>query len=216
MKLSMVPPDPPQDSRAHDQNDPTVAQMLSAKDALRTEMRRVRLSIPVGERATRAGRVTALLLSLSGIRSASVVLGFASFGSEVPTGGLLSALEEAGMTVLLPFLDSGEMSVAPHIRGEPLVRSTYGPAEPQLRLSADPGSIEAVILPGLAFDRRGGRLGYGGGYYDRFLRRLRTRPSLVGIAFAEQLVKRVPVGDGDVNVDLVVTDREVIRCQKGV
>ncbi|HXY45044.1 MAG TPA: 5-formyltetrahydrofolate cyclo-ligase, partial [Acidimicrobiales bacterium] len=68
------------------------------------------------------------------------------------------------------------------------------------------------IVPGLAFDRGGGRLGYGGGYYDRFLRRLPVTATLVGIAFADQLVGAVPLAGGDVKVDLVVTDAGVIRC----
>ena len=68
-----------------------------------------------------------------------------------------------------------------------------------------------VVAPGLAFDRRGGRLGYGGGYYDRFLKRLPGRHSLIGICFAEQLVEVVPMVAEDMAVNIVVTDSEVIR-----
>jgi 5-formyltetrahydrofolate cyclo-ligase len=68
-----------------------------------------------------------------------------------------------------------------------------------------------VVAPGLAFDRAGRRLGYGGGYFDGFLPRLRPDCPVVGVCFAEQLVDAVPAGPRDRGVDVVVTDREVVR-----
>ena len=68
-----------------------------------------------------------------------------------------------------------------------------------------------MVAPGLAFDRAGRRLGYGGGYFDAFLPRLRPGCPVVGVCFAEQLVDEVPAGPHDRAVDVVVTDRDVIR-----
>jgi 5-formyltetrahydrofolate cyclo-ligase len=74
-----------------------------------------------------------------------------------------------------------------------------------------------MILPGLAFDRDGRRLGYGGGYYDEAVGRLRAagRGFLVALGYDFQLVERCPAGDGDVTVDCVVTDAQVVRCGGG-
>ncbi len=179
------------------------------------EMRRIRRAIPAQERKDRSTLVTRLLSSLPEIRSAAGVLAFSSFGSEVETAELLGLLEESGVPVFLPFLTGGEMFVAEHRRGERLVETTYGPREPFSRRAGAPEGIGAAVVPGLAFDRRGGRLGYGGGHYDRFLRQLPAAANLIGVGFSEQVVVEVPLAETDVLLDLVVTDGEVIRCRRG-
>ncbi|MGA8681704.1 MAG: 5-formyltetrahydrofolate cyclo-ligase [Acidimicrobiales bacterium] len=188
---------------------------MTSKEALRLEMRRLRREIPAEERERRGRRITASVLLLPEIRGARVVLAFSSFGSEVPTEELLAALEEAGVTVLLPYVTGGDMFATEYHEGDALVRTTYGPREPALRRPVEPGRIEAVVVPGLAFDRGGGRLGYGGGYYDRFLRQLPDSTALIGIAFADQVVDEVPLSTDDVKVYLVVTEEEVVRCRPG-
>ncbi len=74
-----------------------------------------------------------------------------------------------------------------------------------------PRLIDLVIVPGLAFDTAGNRLGRGGGYYDRFLRRLRRSATTVGLAFDAQIVDAVPADDRDFGMDIIVTDRRVCR-----
>lgn len=96
---------------------------------------------------------------------------------------------------------------------EPPRATGSGPAEPQRRTPVTPEAIDVVIVPGLAFDRSGFRLGYGGGHYDRFLRRLPDRSLRVGLAFHSQVVDRVPRGSGDERLHLVLTDRETIDCR---
>lgn len=183
------------------------------KAALRAEMRRLRAAIPEGERRRRGEAIRERLLGLPEMRGAEVVLSFASFGSEVPTRDLSSDLHAAGKRLLLPYLVHGRMEVAEVGPGEALVASRYGPREPPRRAAVDTEEIDVVVAPGLAFDRRGNRLGYGGGAYDRYLARLRSVPLLMGVAFAEQVVEEVPTGSGDVPVHLVVTDREVIDAR---
>ena len=77
---------------------------------------------------------------------------------------------------------------------------------------ADEVAPDILLVPLLAFDRTGGRIGYGGGYYDRTIAALRAKKRViaVGIAFAAQEVAQVPVGAGDARLDLVLTEREVI------
>lgn len=135
---------------------------------------------------------------------------FSSFGSEIPTEGIIRRLVDKGRRVLLPYMAGPEMLAAEIRRGDPLVPTTYGPKEPSHRVAVDRSEIDVVIAPGLAFDRSGYRLGYGGGNYDRFLARLGGHTTRIGIAFHVQLLPSVPHEPGDVPMDYVVTDQETI------
>jgi 5-formyltetrahydrofolate cyclo-ligase len=93
-----------------------------------------------------------------------------------------------------------------------LIPGFYGIPEPRKGLApVDPAVIDVVIVPGSAFDRAGGRIGYGGGFYDGFLRRLRPDAQRIGIGFEAQLVERVPREAHDLCVDLVVTEARTIE-----
>ncbi|HEX2025690.1 MAG TPA: 5-formyltetrahydrofolate cyclo-ligase [Actinomycetota bacterium] len=186
-----------------------------AKAALRDRMRAVRAAIGPEERARRSRRIEERLFALPEVASARTILLFYSFGSEVATGDMAGRVWSSGGRVLLPFLHEGRMHVAEVREGDELVPAPYGAKEPARRVPADPAEADVVITPGLAFDRGGGRLGYGGGHYDRLLDGLPRDRLRVGIAFAEQLVDEVPVGAKDRRVDLVVTDDEVIDARTG-
>jgi 5-formyltetrahydrofolate cyclo-ligase len=107
------------------------------------------------------------------------------------------------------------MEAAEVLPADGLVPSTYGPKEPAHRVAVEPDAVDVVVAPGLAFDRRGHRLGYGGGHYDRYLRRLGAAALRAGIAFSEQLVEEVPVEARDELLDVLVTDAEVIDLRRG-
>ena len=74
--------------------------------------------------------------------------------------------------------------------------------------------IDLVVVPGLAFDAHGHRLGRGGGYYDRFLSRLRKSAKSIGLAYEEQMIDQVPINEDDVSVKIVVTDRRVTNAPR--
>lgn len=177
-------------------------------------MRSIRQAIPPADRRRAAEAVAGQALGLRAVRHARVVALFSSFGSEIATDQLVAGLMGAGKRVLLPYLDSGEMDVAEVDPNDPPVASAYGPEEPARRDPVRPEEIDAVIVPGLAFDRRGHRLGYGGGHYDRFLRRVRPAAVRVGIGFHAQLLEAVPHGPGDEALDMVITEREVVACAR--
>jgi 5-formyltetrahydrofolate cyclo-ligase len=94
-----------------------------------------------------------------------------------------------------------------------LVPGPFGLLEPNPRNEeADLGSLEVIFIPGLAFDVKGYRLGYGGGFYDRVLRE--TSALKVGVCYSFQLLESLPVEPHDVPVDLILTEDGIIRCQK--
>ncbi len=97
--------------------------------------------------------------------------------------------------------------------GSPMAATTFGAMEPSSGRVLDPGELDLVVVPGVAFDRSCNRVGYGGGFYDRLLGRMRQDTAAVAVAFALQVVPEVPSGPIDRRVDAVVTELDVIRCR---
>ncbi|MDP8956000.1 MAG: 5-formyltetrahydrofolate cyclo-ligase [Actinomycetota bacterium] len=184
--------------------------LQAEKQAIRTRIRGLRDSIPEAERPAMTKRIEERLFSLPEIRSAKTVLLFYSFGSEVSTRAIIERLLEEGRKVFLPYMEGSEMLAAELRRGDLPVTTSYGPKEPPDRTPVDPKDVDVVIAPGLAFDRSGHRIGYGGGNFDRYLDRLAAQATRVGIAYHLQLLPEVPHGPGDQAVDYVVTDKETI------
>lgn len=185
----------------------------AAKRELRERMRALRAAIPEGDRARMARAIEGRLLALPEVSAAGTVLLFYSFGSEVPTRDVVRRILARGTRLLLPYLEEGGMEAAEVRPGDPLEPSGYGPKEPVRRVPVDPSEVDVVVTPGLAFDRAGRRLGYGGGAYDRYLRRLGPAALRVGIGFAAQLVDRVPGDERDERVHMVITEEGAIDAR---
>jgi 5-formyltetrahydrofolate cyclo-ligase len=186
-----------------------------AKRAVRHRVLEARDALPAEARARRGVLVTERFRSLPEVRAAGIVLAFWSFGSEVPTGPLIEALVARGVAVALPRLVDGELEARTYRPGDPTTETSFGAREPAAGTSVDPASIDVIATPGVAFDRGCRRIGYGGGFYDRFL--LRTRPDAprIALAFDVQVLARgevLPAGHPDQFVDAVVTESETIRC----
>ena len=183
-----------------------------AKAALRVRMRAARAAITPAERERLARAVEAHLFRMPEVGRARQVLLFYSFGSELPTSAMAERLLREGHRLLLPYLDDDGMEAALVEPGDPLVHTDYGPKEPGRRVAVDPSSVDLVLTPGLAFDRRGNRLGYGGGHYDRYLARLQPSARRIGIGFSIQVVPSLPAGPGDEPLDAVVTEDGPFEC----
>ena len=176
------------------------------KRALRREVRARRDALPPEERERLGQAVARNLLTLPEVRQASTVMAFSSFGSEVDTRPIIEQLARDGRRVVLPRVEGRTIVPVGYRSGDPVKPSSLGALEPAGGDPVRPEEIDVVIVPGLAFDRRGHRVGYGGGFYDRFLGRLRPDALTVGICFSVQVVDEVPHGRGDRPVDLVVTE----------
>jgi 5-formyltetrahydrofolate cyclo-ligase len=182
------------------------------KRALRREVLARRDALSGSERERMSAAIVARALALPEVRQARSVMAFWSFGSEVDTGPILARLHAAGKEVSLPRIQGREVVPVPYVPGVAMRRTSFGAMEPA-GSALDPRSIDVVLTPGVAFDRRGNRVGYGHGYYDRLLGRVRPETAKVALAFGLQVVEEVPAGSADRPVDLVVTEREVIRCE---
>jgi len=177
------------------------------KRALRREVRARRDAMPPEERERLGQAVARNLLALPEVRQASTVMAFSSFGSEVDSGPIIEQLARDGRRVVLPRVEGRTIVPVGYRSGDPVKPSSFGALEPAAGEPVGPEEIDVVVVPGLAFDRRGHRVGYGGGFYDRFLGRLRPDALTVGICFSVQVLDEVPHGRGDRPVDLVVTEQ---------
>jgi len=188
------------------------------KKILRREYRRRLLKIPAGEIRKKSSFVTMKALNLPVLATARIVGAYASITGEVATGDLLSELLSEGKRLVLPVIKKTaatmEFREVKKLKG--MVTGVYGILEPREGDLYSPHCIDLLFVPGVAFDRRGGRLGRGKGYYDRYLKALRPGVLKVGLAFSEQLATEVPRNKEDVNMDLLVTEEEVIICTEKI
>jgi len=170
---------------------------MDDKAAIRKRMRLVRAAI--SDRQLRSVELWAKVAELREYRRADGVMAFAGMSSELDTDALFALVSADGKRLLLPRVEGRELAVCDG--GGPLAISSFGVREPTgPALALD--SVDFVIVPGLAFTTAGDRLGYGGGFYDRFLPRVNA-PN-VGVCFREQIVDELPMHDGDVRVDRVI------------
>jgi len=181
------------------------------KEELRARLLGVRAAIPRADRERRSEDAARLLLALPEAATPHRVLAYLSFGSEVSTAPVLAGFRARGVRLAVPVLQDGRMESVDLPHDARLVPSSYGAMEPAERVAVAPREVDLVVAPGLAFDRSGRRVGYGGGYFDGYLGRVRGDCAVAGLCFAEQIVEEVPAGPRDIPVRVVVTDREVIR-----
>lgn len=170
-----------------------------AKRALREALRARRAAAVGGE-----PELDALLAEDAAWRVARCVAGFVAIRGELPVMGALRSALARGVTVALPRVTRAGL-VFHRWAGEPLVRSGFGIPEPAPDLPVvPPAALDALLVPGVAFDRAGGRLGQGGGYYDRVL--AGPHGHAIGVAWAFQVVDAVPADPWDIPVDAVLTE----------
>lgn len=188
----------------------TLISLAARKAALRRQLRQARAAIPQAQRIAGARRATRLLLLALKPRSRIAI--YLSVRSELSTEPLRAALARAGHQVAVPLtLPDWRLRFVPFDASTALRRR--GPLclpEPVLRRHQQTArAFDVILVPLLGFDAGGGRLGNGGGYYDRALagRRVGRRPRRIGYAYAAQEVDALPVETFDVRLDAVITER---------
>lgn len=184
-----------------------------AKRALRREISARRDALGPEERRGKSLAIAEHLLALPEVRRARLAMVFWSFGSEVDTGPILDRLASEGVRLALPRIERTDIVPVPYRRGDALLEAGFGAKEPAAAGVSIARDVDVVVTPGVAFDRRGRRVGYGRGFYDRFLRSIGPEPFRVAIGFALQVVDEVPHGPFDEPVDAIVTEAGVIRVR---
>jgi 5-formyltetrahydrofolate cyclo-ligase len=183
---------------------------------LRKDILAARNQLTQTEIDTNSMKIQHTLLALEQLRNRQSIFVYVSFRSEVATLTLIDALIDIGKTVIVPITRVKEKRLdGIHITNrltdlEPGYCNIPEPKELlcQTREVA-PEEIETILLPGSVFDERGGRFGYGGGYYDRFLAKVPTA-ARIGLAFDLQIIEKAPLQAHDEILDMVVTESRVI------
>jgi 5-formyltetrahydrofolate cyclo-ligase len=183
------------------------------KTSLRKQALEARDSLPSEVRKAKSREIEQRLRLLPEFQSASVVMFFASFRSEVETGPMIRHALASGKRVVLPKVKGRQLALF-EIRDfdKDVSPGTWGISEPVTSHPVALTNIDLIITPGAAFDESGNRLGYGAGYYDRILS---SFPGMtVALAFEAQIVPQVPADPHDVPVKKIVTEKRVIEVQR--
>ena len=188
--------------------------LREAKRALRTAIVEARDALPPAVRAEASVRIAARVLALPQWTAARAVLLTLPFRSEWDTVPVARAALAEGKRVVVPRVDAPARVLDLHriaSLADDIVPGYRGIPEPRDTLPlAAMDEVDLALVPGVAFDEHGRRLGYGGGYYDRLLPLLRREAPRIAGAFDEQVVPAVPAAAHDLGVDLVVTPSRLI------
>jgi 5-formyltetrahydrofolate cyclo-ligase len=194
--------------------DPRAA-VEAAKRAARECARAARCSLDPESCLLAAKKLAERLGELPELASVRTVLAYGATPEEIDPTLAVERLRSCGGIIAYPRIESpGVLSLHVVVDDTELVRGPFGLAQPtEDAPRADPSDIDAVIVPGVAFDESGWRLGYGGGYYDRLLPLLRPDCARIGVAYDEQVLASIPAEEHDVRMHLVVTPTRVIRSR---
>ena len=191
--------------------------VIEEKKALRTDIRQTERTLDPAYKAESSEAICRCVLALEEYRAAGTVFAFAGTVHEIDTSLLLKETLAAGKTLVLPRCAEGHaLDLCVVTSMDELVPGMYGILEPKADCAlVTPADIDFAVVPCLSFDRRGRRLGQGGGYYDRFLaafgaRDSGRRPLLVGLCYAFQVVDALPSQDWDRPVDCLCTEEGLV------
>ncbi|MBI4682113.1 MAG: 5-formyltetrahydrofolate cyclo-ligase [Nitrospirae bacterium] len=203
------------------------------KKKIRARLLRKRDSIPPEQKVLKEEAIAKRLFALEEFRKAKILLAYVSFRSEVDTTRFLQDVINSGKKLVLPVVDSRHRVLKLYEVKETseLEYGYMGILEPGVKEGREVilSDIDLIIIPGAGFDLKGNRLGYGGGYYDKLLSGTKDQepgtskkepapnpqpptPFLIALAFEEQVSEEIPSEPHDIKVDMIITDKRLIRC----
>jgi 5-formyltetrahydrofolate cyclo-ligase len=198
----------------HDpEHDPKAVAYLRehAKRELRSRMRSVRAVVPASARELRARGAVQRVLELAEYVCAQTIVGFSAIQKEIDPAELLAGARASGKRVGLPRVVDDVLALHEFRDVSELAEGAFGVLEPAASAPViAPAEVDLVIVPGLAFDARGHRLGYGRAFYDRLLPGM-TKAFRLGLAYDFQVVMELPNDAHDIPMHAVATDLRVLR-----
>lgn len=193
----------------------TPPELTERKNAIRAEMRARLSALTDAQRSDGSASVCGRLVKCDAFARATTVMLYMPMRSEIDILPVALEAFRLGKSVCVPRVESGRKAM------HAIATSTFddesmGPDElgvrtPKSGTQLPPEAIDLVVVPGVAFDTRGFRLGRGGGYYDRFLARLARHTATIGVCFDFQFVDTIPTETTDVAVQSIVSDRRRIE-----
>jgi 5-formyltetrahydrofolate cyclo-ligase len=190
-------------------------EIKSAKDQIRKDIAKALNSVTEKQRIEKTKSIEARLFGFANFLEARIALLYIDGENEVRTKNIIKRAYDFNKIVVLPAFDPERLKMATlkvdHLDKD-LVAGPRGVAEPNpTRCKPVPlQKIDIAIIPGLAFDEKGARIGSGRGYYDRFIPDLPATTRKVALAFEEQIIPQVPTESYDKHVDIIITDKRII------
>jgi len=181
---------------------------MEEKEKIRQKMLEQLKNMDKEEKERRNARIREKLFSYDRFKRASIVMSYVSKGYEVDTWEIIKRSLEMGKKVAVPFILKEGRLILPSLILDPkeLIPGPFGVCQPhpdnlrQLNLN----QIEIILVPGLAFDRQGNRLGHGQGYFDRFLKKIPPNIHTIGLAYEFQILNTLPFGPEDIPVSTLI------------
>jgi len=177
------------------------------KEEFRNNILSARKSLSIEEKNVLDDKIYKKLISSQYYNNCNIVFVYVSFGKEVDTLKIISKLLEDNKVVCVPkVINKKDGMKAIRINSlDELKVGYYNILEPTGIEEVDPENIELCLIPGLAFDNKGGRIGYGGGFYDRFLCRVSSKTKLIALAYKFQILEDIPMDDYDIRIQGIIT-----------
>ncbi|OGS22671.1 MAG: 5-formyltetrahydrofolate cyclo-ligase [Elusimicrobia bacterium RIFOXYA2_FULL_39_19] len=193
-----------------------VLSIKKQKNDLRKKYTKIRNEIPFMERRQKDNKIAAKVLNSNEFKQAKKVMFFMSFRSEVSTLPMINKARKMKKTVVLPKVQTKPQKkmlsiIIKNMKNE-LVFGKYNILEPKSKDNViNPEEIDLVLVPGLAFDKTGRRIGYGGGYYDAFLKKVPFKKR-IALAYSEQIAAKIPVTAKDLRMSKIITEKGALKC----
>lgn len=179
------------------------------KKKLRVKLKEIRNSIPSEKRIQKSKKALKNLLSSNlEIKNKNILL-FMTMGTEIDTGDFFEELSKIAKKIYIPRVDIKRnfMDICEYDKEAKLEISNYKVPEPSKNTKAeDAKKIDIILLPGLGFTNSGARIGYGGGFYDKFIETTRKDCKLIGLCFKEQIVDEIPLEEFDARLHYILSD----------
>lgn len=185
--------------------------MLTKSD-LRSHIRQKRKVLDEDHLKERSVRITDNLFSIKEIIDKNSFMIYSDFDNEVMTCYISQRLSDMSKAVFMPVVKGEDIHIYPLT--DDMKVNQFGIKEPECTgICAKPSDIDVYIIPGICFDKKGGRIGFGRGYYDRLLADARRDAVKVAIAFEFQLVDDAFSEDHDIMMDYIITENKIIRTR---
>jgi len=185
------------------------------KDTLRKNMLYKRKNMKIQEVNTLSTKITEIIMKLPQFINSKNIMLYLSFNKEVDTYPLATWCLDNGKTLIAPYCIQVAKKIIPfkiNNLTSDLTKSTFGVMEPKHNIleKANIEDIDLIIVPGVVFDKHCNRIGFGAGYYDRFLPQKAKNIPTIGIAYDYQIIDKIPTDVYDVPLDFIITEKRIV------
>ncbi len=184
--------------------------LLKEKEYIRSKLKKKRDNINKELRTQKSQKITDFLCKIDEFKYSTNIFCYISYLSEVETHSLINYVLEENLDLFVPKIINGTEMIAIKLSDlsnlEPDNIGILTPKSGEI-LS---GTVDIAVTPGLGFTKKGGRMGYGRGYYDRWFSKNKVKIK-IGVAFEEQIITHLPLEKTDINMDIVITEKEIIN-----